>query len=317
MAGLKGKKIIVTGGTGFIGGHLIKRLVEDKAKVIVIDIKIDPRSTFAQNKLHKNTIVELTDIRNKKKIHDVFKKYKPHYVYHLAAKTLVEDGYSNPHETLETNIMGTVNLLEVCRNNKNIQGIIVASSDKAYGKLHKEKYNENDPLRGDHPYDVSKSTTDLIAHSYFVTYGLPIVISRFGNVYGEGDLSFSRIIPSIAKSIIRNERLLLRSNGKYVRNYLNVKDVVTGYITLINNLDKTAGKAFNFSSPDKLSVIELIKKAESILRVKIPYKILNKAKNEIHYQHLDDSRIKKLNWYNKYSLDDTLKQIVEWYRKIL
>lgn len=316
MENLKGKKIIVTGGAGFIGGHLVKRLTELKTKVIVIDIKINPSSIFFQNNHHKKTIVELTDIRNKKRINDIFTKYKPDFVFHLAAKTLVEESYHNPCETLETNILGTINILEACKNN-NIQGTIVASSDKAYGKLYKDKYNESDPLKGDHPYDVSKSATDLIANAYFVTYKLPVIITRFGNVYGEGDINFSRIIPSIVKSVIRKKKLLLRSDGKYIRNYLYVKDVVSGYIILINNLNKLAGNAFNFSSAEKLSVLELIKKAENILNIKIPYKILNNSKNEIPYQHLDDSKIRKIGWKNQYKIDNVIKPVIAWYRKIL
>ena len=212
--------------------------------------------------------------------------------------------------------MGTVNILEAVRRNKKIKGIIAASSDKAYGKSQKA-YTEESPLRGDHPYDVSKSSMDLICQSYFATYNLPIAITRFGNVYGEGDLHFDRIIPGICKTVIKNEVLDIRSDGTYIRVYLYVKDVVNGCITLLESIDTIHGEAFNFSSKDNLSVVDVIKKAEQILGVKIPYKILDIAKNEIPYQHLNDAKIRSLGWRSKYSLSKTLLSIMEWYRVIL
>jgi len=212
--------------------------------------------------------------------------------------------------------MGTINILDAARLLPNLKGIIVASSDKAYGKTRKA-YKEDTPLRGDHPYDVSKSCEDLIAQTYHKTYGLPIVITRFGNVYGEGDLNFGRIIPDICKAVIQKKTLFLRSDGTYVRDYIYISDVVDGYIFLLKNIKKINGEAFNFSSKDTLSVIEVVKIAEKILKTKIPYKILNNAKNEIPYQHLSDKKIKKLGWKTKYSFDNCLKDVLEWYKMIL
>ena len=150
----------------------------------------------------------------------------------MAAQALVEDAYINPKYTLENNIISTINVLEAVRLNPQIKGVVVASSDKAYGKLNKNQYIETDPLSGDHPYDTSKSVTDLLSTTYYKTYKIPVVVTRFGNIYGEGDLNFSRIIPGIMESIIKNSELRIRSNGKYVRDYLYVKDVVNGYLLL-------------------------------------------------------------------------------------
>lgn len=310
---IKGKKILVTGGAGFIGSHLVKELVNLKAKVFVIDIKIDRNSYFAKNKLKKLCKFSFVDIRDKKAIKNYFLKNKIDYIFHLAAEPIVEKAYENPLGTFETNIIGAVNLLEEVRKGKQIKGIIVASSDKAYGKTQKA-YTEESPLKGDHPYDVSKSAMDLICQMYYKTYKTPIVITRFGNVYGEGDTNLSRIIPGICEAIIKNKTLKIRSDGTYVRDYLYVKDVVDGYILLLRNFSKTLGEAFNFSSKDTLSVLELIKIAEDILSTKINYKILNVAKNEIPYQHLNDSKIRKLGWKNNYSLKSILLKIVEWYK---
>jgi CDP-glucose 4,6-dehydratase len=314
---IKGKKILVTGGAGFIGSHLAKKLVDLKAEVFVIDIRIDPKSYFARNQLGKKCKFSFVDIRDKKALQALFTKNKIDYVFHLAAEPIVERAYDNPYSTFETNIMGTVNILEEIRKNKNIKGIIVASSDKAYGKLNKKKYIETDPLRGDHPYDVSKSSMDLICQTYVKTYGAPVVITRFGNVYGEGDINFSRIIPGICEAIIKNTILKIRSDGAYTRDYLYVKDVVGGYIFLLKNFDECKGEAFNFSSRDSFSVIDLIKKTEKILKTKIRYEILNTAKNEIPYQHLDDTKVNKLGWLNKFNLETTLRSIQEWYKKMI
>lgn len=315
MESLKGKTIIVTGGTGFIGSHLTKELISLGAKVTVIDIVLQRNSYFEEQKLEKKVNLQLIDIAKRKTISDLFEKIKPDFVFHLAAEAIVENSYENPYKTFQTNVMGTVSILEATRQTS-VKGIIVASSDKAYGKT-KEAYSETSPLKGDHPYDVSKSCTDLIAQTYFKTYGLPIVITRFGNVYGEGDLHLNRIIPGICEAIIKNKTFKIRSNGKYIRDYLYVKDVVAGYIFLLQNITKTKGEAYNFSSKDTLSVIELIQKAEKILKTKIDYTIMNTAKNEIPYQHLNDKKIRKLGWKNEYKMKEVLPEILNWYRKIV
>lgn len=316
MKDLKEKKILVTGGAGFIGGHLVSELIKLNVNVSVIDIVVDSRSFFASQNLSLHTSLDILDIRDKERVFEYFDKSSFDYVFHLAAEPIVEEAFKNPYSAFETNIMGTVNIMEGVRRNKKIKGIIVASSDKAYGKT-KKAYTEKDPLRGDHPYDVSKSCMDLICQSYFATYNLPILITRFGNVYGEGDLHFDRIVPGICKAVIKNEVLDIRSDGTYIRDYLYVKDVVNGYMTLLNNIDTIHGEAYNFSSKDNLSVIKVIHKAEKLLNKKIKYKILNIAQNEIPYQHLNDSKIRMLGWKPRYDLDSTLKSIIERYKLVV
>lgn len=313
----KNVKVMVTGGAGFIGSHLAENLVEKGATVAVPYVEILPKSYFQTQNLTKKTLSKRIDITDKKKVSSFIQEFKPQYIFHLAAETIVPQAYMNPWQTFETNIMGTVNILEEARKNKNIKAVIVASSDKAYGKLKKEKYKEGDPLAGDHPYDVSKSCTDLISQTYSKTYDTPIVITRFGNVYGEGDLNFSRIIPGIMKAIIKNETLEIRSNGKYIRDYLYVKDVVQGYLLLAENIGKVKGEAFNFGSKETLSVLEVIKIAEKTLGRKMKYKILNNAKNEIPYQSLNFEKIKKIGWKPTYLALVILPSIYKWYYNIL
>ena len=313
----KNSSVLVTGGTGFVGSHLVEELLKQKANVVLVDINFDQRSYLFTEKLHKKSKIINLNICDYKKLLTLIKKYRIEFIFHLAAQSLVDIAYINPKESLDNNILSTINVLEITRTNKNIKGVIVASSDKAYGDLHRKKYIETDPLSGDHPYETSKSATDLISTTYYKTYKTPIVVTRFGNIYGEGDLNFSRIIPGIMKAIIRNETLKIRSNGKYVRDYLYVKDVVGGYLTLAKNINKIKGEVFNFGSNETLSVVELIKLVEKILKNKISYKILNIARNEIPYQSLDYSKIKRyLGWEPKYSISQTIKEIFQWYKNM-
>lgn len=310
---ITGKTILVTGGAGFIGSHVVKQLVQRKANIVVVDISINPQSFFAKEQFKKQVIYKHIDIRNKNSVDRVFKEYTPDYIFHLAAEPIVSASYENPHATFMTNIMGTVNILEASRNNVKTKTVIVASSDKAYGKT-KEAYTENSPLQGDHPYDVSKSCTDLIAQTYYKTYGLPVIITRFGNVYGEGDIHFDRIIPGICKALLQNEVLEIRSDGTYVRDYVYAKDVAAAYLFLLMKQKDTIGEAFNVSSNSTFSVLDMIHKIEKVLKRKIHYKILNTAKNEIPYQHLIDTKIEKLGWKKEYSLEQGLKNTYQWYK---
>ncbi len=314
MFSLENKNVLVTGGAGFVGGHLVEELINQKANVVVVDILFNKKSYLKRNKDKKCVLIK-QDICDYKKLLNLIKKYKIELIFHLAAQALVEDAYKDPKYTLENNIVSTINILEAVRTNSRIKGVIVASSDKSYGKLKKQKYIETDPLSGDHPYDTSKSVTDLLSSTYYKTYKIPVVITRFGNIYGEGDLNFSRIIPGIMNSIIKNSELKIRSNGKYVRDYLYVKDVVAGYLLLAQNIEKVKGEAFNFGSDDTLTVIDVIKQVEKVLGKKIKFKILNNAKNEIPYQSLDYTKIKKLlGWKPKENVKSTAEKILKWYR---
>lgn len=302
------KTVLVTGGAGFIGSHLVRELAGRGQRIVVID----DLSSGKKESVPAETVFYQADVRNAKAIADIFEKEKPQVVYHFAARPLVEDAYHNPADAMETNIMGTVNVLEACRKQGNLESIIIVSSDKAYGKSHQLPYHENSPLKGDHPYDVSKSSADLIAQTYAATYGLPILITRFSNVFGPGDMNFSRIIPGIIQAVIHNQELLIRSDGTMVREYTYVKDIVAGCIALANH-KKDFGQAFNFGSKNVLSVLDVIKKSEEALGVKVNYRILNTAKNEIPAQYLDWSKAQQvLGWQPATPLDQGIKETFEW-----
>ncbi len=309
--------ILVTGGTGFIGSHLVEYLLKKKAHVHTTTLSSDPLSYFYQQKLDTLAIVHYVDVTNYSAVKELIFKNKIDYIFHLAAEPLVEVVFANPRRALETNIMGTVNVLEAARQYGKVKAIIVASSDKAYGKLENGKYNETDALAGDHPYEVSKSAADLIARTYFKTYKIPVAVSRFGNIYGEGDIHFSRIIPGIMQTIVSKQILEIRSNGKYERDYLYVKDVVEGYVLLAEKIGRSQGNAYNFGSADHYSVLSLIALAEKTIHKKIPYTILNTAQNEIPYQSLNYSKITtEFGWKPRTKMKAILPAVYRWYKKI-
>lgn len=313
---LKNKNILVTGGTGFVGSHLIEELVKQKVNVVTTFLTLKPNSYFNSLMLAQKVNMFHADVTDFEKLYNIVTKFDVQYIFHLAAQPIVDIAYHNPKHTINTNVIGTVNILECARLYPRIKGVIVASSDKAYGKLESGKYIETDPLRGDHPYEVSKSAADLICNAYFKTYGVPVATTRFGNIYGEGDLNYSRIIPGIMKSLVMKETLQIRSNGKFIRDLLYVKDVVEGYLTVMEHIDRTKGNAYNFGSKDTLSVLEVIKTAQKVLKKKLHYEILDIARNEIPYQSLNYDKIKaELKWRPKYSLKTTLPRIYRWYKK--
>lgn len=307
------KRVLVTGGNGFIGSHLVKSLVLSNTQVIVPYLEIDKKSFFHRQNLHKKTVFVPCDLRNFAKAYNLITKNKVDFIFHLAAQPIVEAAYADPYTTFETNIMGTVNVLEAARRYGKVLGILVTSSDKAYGKI--PRVTEKDPVSGDHPYETSKSAADLIARTYFKTYQLPVVVTRFGNVYGAGDLNFNRIIPGVMESLIKKTRLEIRSDGKFVRDYVYVGDVVDAMIQIANNFKAVGGEVFNVSSNDNLSVLNLIKKIDRILKMKVDYKILNKAKNEIPRQSVDFAKIRRvLGWKPRHDLVNTLPEVFDWYK---
>lgn len=312
------KNILITGGTGFIGSHLVQTLLKKKAVVHTTFLSSNPLSYFFLQGLSRKTIMHRTDVTDYDGVKEIIVKNNIEYIFHLAAEPLVDVAYINPRRTLETNIMGTVNVLEAARQYGKVKAVVVASSDKAYGKLLGGKYKETDALKGDHPYEVSKSAADLIAHTYSQTYKMSIVTTRFGNIYGEGDLHFSRVIPGIMKALIQKKQFLIRSNGKFERDYLYVKDVVEGYLILAENIEKSKGNAYNFGSGDHYSVLSLIKIGEKSLHKKIPFSIQNTQQNEIPYQALDYIKINKaFGWKPKTKMQSILPVIYRWYKKTL
>ncbi len=312
---LAGKNILVTGANGLVGSHLTEKLLEKKANIIITYRSSDPRSYFSMNGFEKKVVMAICDLKDFKRVHDVVTQYEIDYIFHVAAQPIVETAYHNPLETFEDNINGTINVLESARLYPRVKGVVVASSDKAYGKKC-DHATEAAPMNGDHPYDVSKSCADLVARAYAKTYNMPVTVSRFGNIYGPGDLNFNRIIPGIMKAVCLGETLPIRSDGKFIRDYVYVKDVADGYILLMENMEKAKGEAFNFSTGYNFSVLDLIEKIDKIIGRQVKFEILNNQKNEIPSQSLDFSKATKLlGWKSKHSFEEGIKETFEWYKK--
>jgi CDP-glucose 4,6-dehydratase len=314
MAGLKNKIVLVTGGYGFVGSHVVEYLLKNNYQVIIPYRSIDYKSYFWLNKLNQKVILAQGDLKDKERIFEIINKYDIEYIIHLGAQSIVTTAYNNPGDTIATNVIGTTNILEAARLFKSVKGVIVASSDKAYGKSIKP-YKESDPLSGDHPYEVSKSAADLISQTYIKTYNLPVIITRFGNIYGPGDMNRSRIIPAIVNSSLSKTRLELRSDGTFVRDYIYVEDVASAYLFLLNNFQKLKGEAYNISGSDTLSVIDLINIFKTNFDKKLKYEIKNTAINEISYQHLITKKINKVGWKAKYDIFSGLAKTLYWYQK--
>ncbi len=318
MSTLTNTNILVTGGDGLVGSHLVEALLQRKpAKLVVLSRDRDPQSYFFASGFEKQVTLAYGDLKDKERIFDIVTKYEIDYIFHLGAQAIVHTAFINPYETLMSNIMGTTHILEAARLSPRIQGVVVASSDKAYGK-DCISASETHELRGDHPYDVSKSCTDLIAQAYTRTYGVPVAISRCGNIFGPGDLNFNRIVPGAMKAIIKNENLEIRSNGEFIRDYVYVKDVVAGYILLAENIERVKGEAFNFSTGYNYSVLELLKKIEEVLGKKIQFSIRNTQHNEIPEQSLNyEKAVNVLGWKPIISIEGALTETLGWYTEFL
>jgi len=314
----RNKNVLVTGAEGFKGSHLIQELNKSGAKIVSLVRDFNPKSYFETQGLGEKSICVIGDLKDYRKIADIISKYEITTIFHLGAQPIVTTALLNPLETLETNIMGTVNVLEAARTYGNVKEIVVVSSDKAYGPAKDIPYKETARLEGKAPYDVSKSCADLIAQMYAKVYGLPIAVTRCANVFGPGDLNWNRIVPGTLKAILKGEPLEIRSDGKMVREYIYVKDVIAAYIEIAENIGRTKGEAFNIAGNNVMSVLEVVKRTSEILGKQVETKILNQAKTEIPEQYLDGNKIKNLlGWGVKTDFGNAIKETYEWYKEIL
>jgi CDP-glucose 4,6-dehydratase len=315
------RRVFVTGGTGLVGGWLVQRLVELEADVVALIRDWVPGSRFVELGLETQVNIVRGDVRHQAEIERVLGEYEIDTVVHLAAQTIVGIANRNPISTFETNIAGTWALLEAVRRSPTVKAVVIASSDKAYGSARTLPYVETTPLMGEHPYDVSKSCTDLIAQCYAKTWNVPVAITRCGNFFGGGDLNWNRIVPGTIRSLLRGERPIVRSDGKFIRDYIYVEDAVDSYLHLARALRcdaKFAGEAFNFAAGKPLNVLEVVDAIRAAMASDLEPIILNEASNEIREQHLDSNKAQTLlNWRARFGFEEGLPRTIEWYRNYL
>lgn len=319
MSFWKDRSVLVTGATGLVGSALVPRLRDAGARVCVLVRDWDPQSELIRSgdisacRVVSGRLESMPDVERALVEHEV------ETVFHLGAQTVVGTGYRSPYATFESNIRGSYTLFEACRRHANtIRRVVVASSDKAYGESTVLPYTEEMPPRGRYPYDVSKSCTDLLAKCYAHTYELSIVVARCGNIYGGGDLNWSRLIPGTIRSVLAGQAPVIRSDGLYRRDYVYVADAVQAYLELAEHIEhpEIRGEAFNFGPSESLTVLEV---AEAVLRLAgrsdLTPVIENSARAEIRDQHLDSAKAERLlGWRPQWPLEKGLEKTIAWYR---
>jgi CDP-glucose 4,6-dehydratase len=316
----KDRNIFVTGCTGLLGSWLVKALVNKEANVVGLVRDTVPRSELNSTGFDKKINIVHGSVEDYLLLERALNEYEIDTVFHLAAQTIVTIANRNPLSTFETNVKGTWNLLEACRRSPTIKRIVVASSDKAYGDQEKLPYDEQTPLEGRHPYDVSKSCADLICRSYYETYRLPVCVTRCGNFYGSGDLNFNRIVPGTIRSIFNSERPVIRGDGLSIRDYFYIEDGVEAYMMLAEKMDNQNihGEAFNFSNELQITVADLVRKILQGMDSDLEPIILNQASNEIKHQYLSAKKARQtLGWQPHYTLDEGLSKTIKWYQTFL
>lgn len=311
------RPVFVTGATGLVGGWVVHQLVAAGADVIALIRDHVPRSELVASGLIDKVRAVRGDVRDQETLERALGEYEIATVLHLAAQTTVGVANRNPISTLDTNIRGTWALLEACRRTPTVQQIVIASSDKAYGDQEVLPYTEDAPVLGRHPYDVSKSCADLLAQMYAKTYGLPVSVTRCGNFFGGGDLNWNRIVPGTIRSVIRGERPVIRSDGRFIRDYLYVEDGARVYLLLAEKLAANpalAGEVFNFSYEQQMTVLDLVARILDVMGSTLEADVRNEASNEIRNQYLDATKAKRmLGWSPAYTFDAGLRATVDWY----
>jgi CDP-glucose 4,6-dehydratase len=317
---------LVTGAQGFIGSWLAGRLLDEGARVVVPHRDTHPDSRFRTEGIDERCDVVLADLTDYESVLRILNEYDICSVFHLAAQTIVGTANRSPLSTFESNVRSTYTLLEACRVVGVVGGpverIVVASSDKAYGSQEELPYREDFSLRARFPYDVSKACADMVARSYAATFELPVAVTRLANVYGGGDLSWSRIVPDTARALARGERPVIRSDGTPERDYLYVEDAVDVYLAVAGSLDRPEmhGRAWNAGHGRPVSVRELVERLIDISGRDVEPEVRGEGtpRGEIDRQYLDASAIREqLGWSPKWELDEGLQETWRWYEQYL
>ena len=314
-ASWSGRTVLITGAAGLLAGWIEKDLLRAGAVVLGLDNAWNgPRAVTPPDGIER---IE-GDVRNTSLLRAVMGDRGVDTVLHLAAQTLVGPAVEDPVDTFSNNIEGSWSVLEACRASGGVKRIVVASSDKAYGDASGRPYREDMPLRAHHPYDMSKAVTDMLATTYSVTYGLPVTITRCGNLYGGGDLNWSRIIPGTIRSVLEGEAPVIRSDGSYVRDYLYVRDAAAGVVALADatgERPELAGTAFNFAAGARMSVLDMVRRILTLMDSDLEPVVLSLPLKEIPDQRVSAGRARRLlGWRARWSVEAALLETIGWYR---
>jgi CDP-glucose 4,6-dehydratase len=316
---LSARSVLVTGAYGLLGGWLTAALVEGGARVTVIRRDDQARSALVITGLEASVDVVHGDICADGLVERALAEYEVDTVFHLAAQTIVPTANRSPASTFDTNIRGTWTLLEACRRH-GAERVVVASSDKAYGPHDELPYREDHALQPVYPYDVSKAATDLIARSYWHTWGLPVAVTRFANLYGGGDVNGSRLVPEAVGAALAGRAPVVRSDGSPERDFLYVEDAVAAYLAIADALGRGEGRgeAFNAGggSPHRvLDVVRLICRLAGT-DVEPDVRGAGTPAGELDRQWVDASKLRSLTgWEPKVELEEGLRRTIEWYRE--
>lgn len=315
------RRVLVTGASGLLGGWTARRLVSLGADVVCVVRDWVPQSELLSSELAERCVLVRGDVCDQALLERVLGEYEVRSVLHLAAQTIVGIAVRNPVSTFETNVGGTWALLEACRRSPTVEQVVIASSDKAYGEQSVLPYTEEMPLLAVHPYDASKACAELLARSYAATYDLPVAITRCGNFYGGGDLNWNRVVPGTIRSVLRNERPVIRSDGNFVRDYLYVEDGALANMVLAEQLAVNVGcrgEAFNFSTETPMTVVALVRLILRIMGSDLEPLVLNEARHEIREQYLSAAKAREvLGWQPMFDLEAGLERTIAWYEKSL
>lgn len=314
-----GPTALVTGATGMVGSALCARLVQAGVRVVALVLDDDPRSLLRRSGTIEHVTVVNGALEDRAAVERAVVVHDVTTVFHLGAQTLVRAARRDPVGTFEANVRGTWNVLDVARRHPDLlRRVVVASSDKAYGASDDLPYREDHPLGATHPYDASKACADIVAQSFAATYGVSVGVARCGNIYGPGDLNWSRIVPGTIRALLRGEQPVIRSDGSLVRDYLHVDDAVSAYVALATQ-DELVAPAYNFSDGDPRTVLELYDIiCEAVVGERVEPDVRGEASDEIPAQHLDASRAHRdLGWKVDVDLNGGLARTVTWYRDLL
>lgn len=318
----KNRTAFVTGATGFIGAHVTRLLVEQGARVVCLQRDAVRANALDLFDLRRRVTVIQGSLEDYALLERILNEYETEAVFHLAAQAIVGAANRSPLSTFETNIRGSYFLLEACRVSQTVKRVVVASSDKAYGSHAELPYHEDYPLLGLFPYDASKVCTDVLARSYAHSYGLPVAVTRFANIYGPGDMNLSRIIPGTILSVLRGEAPLIRSDGTPLREFVYVDDVARGYLTLAEQIETARGEAFNFGAGEPVQILALVKRIITLAgqagQLSPNVLLKQKIEREIDAQYLSAEKSEtRLGWRAEIDLDDGLLRTIDWYRQHL